>query len=315
MVRKIKMVRSISNGASSPKSLRLVRKTCDTNNHITTKSIINKENVHKNQSHKQTAQSSSSIVQRDLRSRLKQKGQILESKALDKMFNLNVKPKKASRSEFLSKKQEAKLSSPIALRELRSQSRFQQNSQTFDSDAFDKISKTEAEPKKTIHSESSLKNQAKLPAPFSPRQLRSQSHLQQKRHTSETNALDKMFELNVQPKKTTRSDSSSKKQEAKLSSPIALRELRSQGRLHQKRQTFESDSSDEIFKPSVQQRKTTNSSRKIIRVKPVPNVGDLCFGKIRRFCPWPAVITKIENTGKKIKKTTIWVKFFNSQLR
>lgn len=46
----------------------------------------------------------------------------------------------------------------------------------------------------------------------------------------------------------------------------------------------------------------------LMNVKPIPAVGDLCFGKVKGFVAWPCVITAVE-------LPTIWVKFFNSTLR
>lgn len=39
-----------------------------------------------------------------------------------------------------------------------------------------------------------------------------------------------------------------------------------------------------------------------------PKKGDLCFGKVRGFVPWPAYVTGIEGSFA-------WVKFFNSTLK
>lgn len=82
-----------------------------------------------------------------------------------------------------------------------------------------------------------------------------------------------------------------------LASHIAPRELRSQRHCLQ------------------QNERELKSSKKIVRAKSMPVVGDFCFAKIKGFAPWPAVVSKIENTGKHIKKTIVWVEFFNSGLR
>lgn len=46
----------------------------------------------------------------------------------------------------------------------------------------------------------------------------------------------------------------------------------------------------------------------LVRIKAMPTEGDMCFGHIRGHPPWPCFVEKIE-------KTTIWVKFLNSELR
>lgn len=103
-----------------------------------------------------------------------------------------------------------------------------------------------------------------------------------------------------------------------LVSPIAPRELRSQRHcLEHESRNFETTKVHKQIKSKCKPETATHSasSKKIVRIKPMPVVGDLCFAKVKGFAPWPAVITKIENTGKKIQRTFIWVKFFNSTLR
>lgn len=50
-----------------------------------------------------------------------------------------------------------------------------------------------------------------------------------------------------------------------------------------------------------------SKTRKLIHVKPMPNEGDIGFGHVRGYAPWPCSISKID-------ESSIWVKFFNSQM-
>lgn len=50
-------------------------------------------------------------------------------------------------------------------------------------------------------------------------------------------------------------------------------------------------------------------AKQIARIKDLPKVGDLCFGKVRGYKPWPAFVTKIQ---KSKNGSVIWVQFFNA---
>lgn len=71
---------------------------------------------------------------------------------------------------------------------------------------------------------------------------------------------------------------------------------------------FEIDEGKKIQQRPKKDKKKSKKKQQIVLAQVMPLVGDLCFGKVRGYAPWPAIVTNID-------KNVIWVKFFNSNQR
>lgn len=157
-----------------------------------------------------------------------------------------------------------------------------------------------------------------------PRVLRSQRiGSQQKKRSTETNSSRKACSIQQQP--SNHKHSASKNVTAQSTPADAPRELRSHRfgsqRKERPTETITSNKACTVQQQPPKHTHSTNknitnthlkSTKKIVRIKPLPAVGDLCFGKVRGFVAWPAVVSEVEKLGG---KTVIWVKFFNSTER